>query len=491
MSSLRERRSLKRESDKRSVKSARSESAVLYSHVNNDRHFPINSLSSMFSVADDHYSRNTATTTSYTAQMPDGEELIIAKRVSESKLLQPGSVIEKPWLNDLSVKKLWRFNLMFCIAFVLGLGIIAAQVYFAYKSITNHDYAEVLIENFEIFNESVWTREVQIGGFGNGAFDWCTDSDRNAYVKDGKLYITPTLTNETISDAEILNGYTVNLTADGTCTGSGASQCWVTSNKSEGTIIPPVQSARINTKISALTKYGKVEVRAKMPKGDWLWPAIWLLPVNDTYGAWPKSGEIDIAESRGNGVHYSQGGYNAISSTLHWGPSTSMDGYLKTTKIYTRKINSFATSFHTFGLEWDENYIKTYIDGRLQQALYHKFSKPFWTLGDFATTSDNGSYVLDPWPSDNNIAPFDQEFYLILNVAVGGTNGWFPDNEDDKPWVNSQTTTAMGSFWSSVSTWYSSWEETSERSLIVDSVKIYKIREESTSTKSKRWFNRL
>ncbi|KAF5370981.1 hypothetical protein D9615_006309 [Tricholomella constricta] len=64
-----------------------------------------------------------------------------------------------------------------------------------------------------------------------------------------------------------------------------------------GQIINPVQSARISTKRSASTKFGKVEVRAKIPKGDWQWPAIWMLPVDNKYGPWPLSGEIDIMEA--------------------------------------------------------------------------------------------------------------------------------------------------------------------------------------------------
>lgn len=454
------------------------------------RHSNMASLHSVQSYTSMTSMRNTATSTSYTAPMPEGEgELIITKRVSESKVLPEGTVIEKPWLDDKAYKKLRRFNHIFLGAFILGLGIVAAQVYVAYTSITNHNYCEVLIDNFDTFNTSVWKREVQIGGYGNGEFDWTTESERNSYVENGKLYIVPTLTNETISNAEILNGYTVNLTADGTCTGSGESQCWILSNSTTGVILPPVQSARLNTKLSASLKYGKIEVRAKMPKGDWLWPAIWMLPVDEVYGAWPASGEIDIAESRGNGMTYPSGGYDQIRSTLHWGPSTSLDGYLKTTKAYQRLLGGFADKFHTYGLEWDSKYIKTYVDGRLTQVLYRKFSETFWSLGEFSATYDNGTYITDPWPVNNNIAPFDQEFYLILNVAVGGTNGFFPDNEGNKPWSNTQTSAAPSSFWSSVATWYPSWGTKKNRALIVDSVKIYKICDEkSTLTKKKRWF---
>ena len=63
-------------------------------------------------------------------------------------------------------------------------------------------------------------------------------------------------------------------------------------------------SAPLTTKNSHHITYGKVEIRAKLPEGDWLWPALWMLPVDEAYGPWPMSGEIDIMESRGNGVDY-------------------------------------------------------------------------------------------------------------------------------------------------------------------------------------------
>lgn len=427
------------------------------------------------------YFRNRATKTSYTTKVVGTEdELVIAKRVSRTSLTPKGEVREKPWLKGKSRRRLRNLSWIFCAGIALGCVSIALQVWAAWRSVTNFDYCEVLIDEFDTFREDIWTREVQVGGFGNGAFDWTTSSERNSYVKDGKLYILPTLTNETISNEDILNGYTVNLTADGTCTGQGADQCWITSNRSENVILPPVQSARLNTKLSASIKYGKIEIRAKMPKGDWLWPALWLLPVNDTYGPWPASGEIDIVESRGNGVLYEEGGYDQISSTLHWGPSTTIDGYLQTFMSYRRKLSLFGNTFHTFGLEWSDKYIKTYVDKRLQQVFYHRFNKPFWEVGKFLPTYQNGSYIQNPWPAGSPIAPFDQEFYLILNVAVGGTNGFFPDQMGNKPWRNTQQNTAASSFWSSISSWYLSWPQNPEdRAMVVDSVKMYKICDKS------------
>jgi beta-glucanase (GH16 family) len=84
-------------------------------------------------------------------------------------------------------------------------------------------------------------------------------------------------------------------------------------------MIPPVRSARLTTKGKKSIRYGRVEVVAKLPRGDWLWPAIWMMPEKSAYGEWPRSGEIDIMEARGNVVDYPSGGRDVFTSTLHWG----------------------------------------------------------------------------------------------------------------------------------------------------------------------------
>lgn len=110
-----------------------------------------------------------------------------------------------------------------------------------------------------------------------------------------------------------------------------------------GNYLNPIKSARLRTAESFSFTYGKVEVCAKLPRGDWLWPAIWLLPTDEQYGLWPASGEIDIMESRGNGPEYPAGGHNTFGSTLHWGVNgqqnqfsrtTSSDNCRATTRLY-------------------------------------------------------------------------------------------------------------------------------------------------------------
>lgn len=135
-----------------------------------------------------------------------------------------------------------------------------------------------------------------------------------------------------------------NSTSSGSSSSGGGNACTAISSEQVGTVINPVMSGRINTRGKKSIQYGKVEVRAKLPQGDWLWPAIWMLPEgNDTsspqgtgaYGPWPVSGEIDVGrvsclvftltaaqiiEARGNLPSYPAQGSNYVRSTLNYGP---------------------------------------------------------------------------------------------------------------------------------------------------------------------------
>ena len=130
-------------------------------------------------------------------------------------------------------------------------------------------------DNFS--NLDNWSYEIQVGGFGTGSFDWTTDDPLNSYLDHEGLHIVPTLTLETTKYTvdELLNGTTLNLTETNVCTSGLTYDCIVTSNATSGTILNPVRSARLTTKGKKTIKYGRVEVVAKMPAGDWLWPAIW------------------------------------------------------------------------------------------------------------------------------------------------------------------------------------------------------------------------
>jgi len=153
-----------------------------------------------------------------------------------------------------------------------------------------------------------------------------------------------------------------------------------------GNVINPVRSARLRTVNSFSFQYGRVEISAKLPRGDWLWPAIWMLPTYGEYGSWPASGEIDIMESRGNDASYSAGGVNKFGSTLHWGPDYSTNKYVLTHEDFTHSVG-LDQDFHTYGLYWDENRLYTYLDTPDNKVLDVDFTdKSFWERGEYPST---------------------------------------------------------------------------------------------------------
>ena len=155
--------------------------------------------------------------------------------------------------------------------------------------------------------------------------------------------------------------------------------------------------------------------------------------------------------------------------------------------------------YHTFGLEWNEKYMWTCarisspiyhfadrdladIDSKVSQVISLRFDQEsFWTRGKFPgtitnTTTGDVVKLTNPWiASENNNAPFDQEFYLIIDLAVGGTDGWFPDGEGGKPWLDNSGT-AMSDFWNAKSKWWNTnWpKDPLKRGFAIDSVKIWK-----------------
>ncbi|KAL6249274.1 hypothetical protein RBB50_004337 [Rhinocladiella similis] len=375
--------------------------------------------------------------------------------------------VEKQWLEKKDPRQKW-LTLFPLIGLIIGFVLSGYLVYDGLASIETPEYCTVYEDTFATgFDEKIWTKEVEVGGFGNGQFDETTNTDENVFIKDGILTIKPTL-----QDAHLIEANNViNLTADGLCTSDEWNSCIVSTNTTNGTIVNPAKSARINTRKGASIQYGRVEVVAKMPRGDWLWPAIWMLPVNNTFGPWPMSGEIDIAESRGNNWSYPMGGNNIVSSTLHWGPDIANDAWWRTNSRQNALHTDYSDAFHTYGLEWAPDHLYTYIDTRLMQVLYTKFEKPFWQRGSFPLSGTNGTSFIDPWSQTGNPAtPFDEPFFLILNVAVGGTNGWFQDGKGGKPWVD-QSPTAKRDFWEAKDQWYPTWANNNE--MQIKSVKMW------------------
>lgn len=119
-------------------------------------------------------------------------------------------------------------------------------------------------------------------------------------------------------------------------------------------IAPPIQSARLESVDGFAFKYGRVEIRAKLPTGDWLWPAIWMLPKTSAYGIWPRSGHMNVMESRGNPNYVANGkqiGVYRISSVMHYGPDASNDAWA-TTAMEKNSEKALNQDFHLFQLMW-------------------------------------------------------------------------------------------------------------------------------------------
>jgi beta-glucanase (GH16 family) len=310
-----------------------------------------------------------------------------------------------------------------------------------------------------------------MSGAGNWEFEYYANNRSNSFVKDGVLHLQPTLTGETFGEQTIQSGV-VNLwggTPADACTGNNFWGC-ERSQPGSGNVINPIQSARVRSVHSFNFKYGRVEIRAQLPKGDWLWPAIWMLPTRNAYGGWPASGEIDIVESRGNPSGCAGGGRDSFGSTLHWGPGYPYDAWEKAHADY-KHPSDLSDDFHLYGLDWTADGIKTTIDGTV--VLDFPFDEEMFSKGGFPESLHN------PWQYETEkSAPFNQEYYLIFNLAAGGTNGYFPDGdtaaECAKPWANGDGH-APNAFYGAKDAWWTTWNypATHDAAMKIDYVKVW------------------
>ena len=156
-------------------------------------------------------------------------------------------------------------------------------------------------------------------------------------------------------------------------------------------------SARLNTKGIFTQTYGRFEARIKMPWGPGIWPAFWMLGANIDEVAWPKCGEIDIMEYRGQEP-------NLVHGSLH-GPGYS--GGSAITKSFGFTNDRFDVGFHLFAVEWGEDYIDYYVDDTLYQRI-----RPDDVPGEWV---------------------YNQPFFIILNVAIGGNYVGFPTPQTPFP----------------------------------------------------------
>ncbi len=209
-----------------------------------------------------------------------------------------------------------------------------------------------------------WGFEVNGRGGGNNELQYYTDRPENAQIVNGKLQI--------IARAETYTG------PDGT---------------------RQYTSARMRTLNKGDWTYGRIEASMKLPYGQGMWPAFWMLPTNYVYGGWPQSGEIDIMENVGFEP-------DVVHGTIHYGPAWPNN---KSTGASVAVPNA-STQFHTYAIEWEEDEIRWYVDGSLYSVR---------TPADVAP----------------DFYPFDQDFHLLLNVAVGGNWPGSPDGTTVFPQV--------------------------------------------------------
>jgi hypothetical protein len=231
-----------------------------------------------------------------------------------------------------------------------------------------------------------------------------------------------------------------------------------------------------------------------------------------------------MVESRGNSPLYTAHGSNYVQGSLHFGlnpfPNSGffLDGVSNAYSWWSQlrgppSKRSFSSEFHEYVLEWTEDWLRIYVDTRLRTLLEYRFDdKPMFLKGGFDAMVRNPltgqlAAVEDPWGAVDGLgttgdgapisggvgnskgkgtlpngekprwnAPFDQDFYLIMSLGVGGTNGWFPDGQGDKPWLNGQAG-AMKSFAEAKEKWFGTWpqgEDMDKRAMVIDSVKMWR-----------------
>jgi beta-glucanase (GH16 family) len=212
--------------------------------------------------------------------------------------------------------------------------------------------------NGDALNIASWAHQNGDGcpnlcGWGNNELEYYTERPDNLYFQDGKMIIE--------AKQENYNG-------------------------------KPYTSSKILTAGKQAFKFGRIDIRAKLPKGKGIWPAFWLLPQHNVYGGWPRSGEIDLMEMVGHEP-------NKVYGTLHFGPGP---GSTQISRGYTLPSGNFNDAFHVFSLEWRQDQLKWYVDGNLFSTV---------------NKADLGA----------NNYPFNEKFYLIFNLAVGGN---WPGNPD-------------------------------------------------------------
>lgn len=235
-----------------------------------------------------------------------------------------------------------------------------------------------------------WSFEVNCFGGGNNEQQCYTDRAKNTFVADG--YLSLVASEEEFSGPNAFDddpAYDPNDTSR----------------------TQPFTSGRVRTKDLFDFKYGRVEFRAQLPGGQGSWPALWMLPTDEEYGSWPRSGEIDVMEAVNLDV---EGKANEIHGTLHYG--LAWPQWTVSDTQYESDTADFTNEFHVYAIEWEENEIRWYIDG----THYQTQTADGW-YNYILQGQEKGFDVASP------TAPFDKDFHIIMNLAIGGD---FPGDPD-------------------------------------------------------------
>lgn len=245
--------------------------------------------------------------------------------------------------------------------------------------------------------DQAWDREENCWGGGNNELQCYTDRDDNIQVADGKLHL--------IAQQESFTGLSVAEDAAEAATA--------------GDQTLPYTSARVRTKGTGEWTYGRFEIRAKLPSGQGIWPAIWMLPTDSPYGGWAAGGEIDIVEAVN--LHGNDPAQAAtVSGTLHYGGQWPDNKFSGSPYHLPGNVNP-ADDFHVYAIEWEKGEIRWFVDD------IH-----------YATQTQDGWFTEFPGYDGDMVvgledAPFDQPFHLIMNVAVGGNWPGPPDQSTTFP----------------------------------------------------------
>jgi beta-glucanase (GH16 family) len=321
-------------------------------------------------------------------------------------------------------------------------------------------------DEFDSLDTSKWSNEINMNGGGNNEFQIYDNIGENAYVRDGVLYIRPTLSLDTVFNGNYEQFYNGYFSLDN-CTDENTAACSRQANYPH--IHSPIVSQRLRTKGAFSFRYGRVEVKARMPSGDWTWPAIWMLPEEWKYGGWPASGEIDIVESRGNRKLFDGEkniGSELVGSTLHFGPRWPYNGqWAAHGEKNTQADQGYDRDFHIFEVVWNTEMIQFKVDGTVIKTVTPPADGGFFELGAFPDAE-----VENPWSNGANprMAPFDENFHLILNVAAGGA--YFPGNSNPTPPWGGET--PFLDFFNNRATWQTTWQG-EDAAMAVDYIRVY------------------